>query len=167
MYESCPSFAIELQVKQCQSACTVSFCNKRMLPCTSRPLRGHGCAVCNRFRGSRDHCSSGRCSTVDRLVTQTRSLAKFPTASRICTVALCTASEGRIAVCASDWNTQLGIATRKGISAWSEVTRQYCTSRRSHQWTSFTGIPFRVLRAHTAWFRWRSRVCNSYMHLTC
>ena len=78
MYESCPSFAIELQVKQCQSACTVSFCNKRMLPCTSRPLRGHGCAVCNRLRGSRDLCSSGRCSAVDRLVTQMVGRCKAP-----------------------------------------------------------------------------------------
>ena len=77
MHKTCSCFAIELQGKRCESACAVCLCNKRLLPCTSQPLRGHGCAGCNRFRRSRDLCSSGRCSIVDRLVPQTRSLAKF------------------------------------------------------------------------------------------
>ena len=76
---------------------TVSFCTKHVLPCTAVPLRNHGRADRNRFRGSRHLCSSSRCSKVDGLVIQTRSLANFPTAPRICT-----ASERRIAICAGD-----------------------------------------------------------------
>ena len=138
----------------------VSFCTKRVLPCTSVPLRNHGRADRNRFRGSRHLCSSSRCSKVDGLVIQTRSLANFPTAPRIWT-----ASERRIAICAGDWKKQLGNTTRKSIAALNDVTMQCCTSRSSDQWTSSTRILFKVLRAHISSFRWRSRVCNSYMHL--
>ena len=39
---------------------------------------GHGCAVCNRLRGSCDLCSSGRYSTVEKLVTQMVGRSKAP-----------------------------------------------------------------------------------------